>query len=37
MGDAVIALLTDARVTVVTFAPHTTQIFQVLDLVLLAP
>jgi hypothetical protein len=34
MEEAVIALLTGARVRVVTFAPHTTQIFQVLDVVL---
>jgi hypothetical protein len=34
MGEAVIALLTDARVRVVPFASHTTQIFQVLDVVL---
>jgi hypothetical protein len=32
MGEAVIALLASALV--VTFAPHTTQIFQVLDVVL---
>jgi hypothetical protein len=32
--EAVIALLTGARVRVVTFTPHTTQIFQVLDVVL---
>jgi hypothetical protein len=34
MGEAVIALLTDVRVRIVTFATHTTQIFQVLDVVL---
>jgi hypothetical protein len=34
MGDAVIAILTRAHVRVITFAPHTTHIFQVLDLVL---
>jgi hypothetical protein len=34
MGDAVIALLTREHVRVITFAPHTTHIFQVLDLVL---
>jgi predicted Fe-Mo cluster-binding NifX family protein len=34
IGEAVIALLTDAGVRVVTFAHHTTQIFQVLDVVL---
>jgi hypothetical protein len=33
-GKAVIALLTGARIRVVAFAPHTTQIFQVLDVVL---
>jgi hypothetical protein len=32
--DDVIRLLTEARVCVITFAPHTTQIFQVLDLTL---
>jgi hypothetical protein len=30
--DDMIGLLTEARVCVLTFAPHTTQIFQVLDL-----
>jgi hypothetical protein len=34
MGDAVIAVLTREHVRVITFAPHTTHIFQVLDLVL---
>jgi hypothetical protein len=34
IGEAVIALLTDARVKIVTFATYTTQIFQVLDMVL---
>jgi hypothetical protein len=29
--DDIIGLLTEARVRVITFAPHTTQIFQVLD------
>jgi hypothetical protein len=33
-GKAVIALLTDAQVRVVTFAHNTTQIFHVLDVVL---
>jgi hypothetical protein len=32
--DDVIRLLTEARVRVITFAPHTTHIFQVLDLTL---
>jgi hypothetical protein len=30
----VIGILTEARVRVITFAPHTTQIFQILDLTL---
>jgi hypothetical protein len=30
--DDVIRLLTEARERVITFAPHTTQIFQILDL-----
>jgi hypothetical protein len=30
----VVGLLTEARVRVITFAPHTTQIFQVLDVTL---
>jgi hypothetical protein len=30
----VIGILTEARVRVITFAPHTTQIFQTLDLTL---
>jgi hypothetical protein len=34
MGDAVIAVLTRENVRVITFAPHTTHIFQVLDIVL---
>jgi hypothetical protein len=34
MEEAVVALLTGARVRVVTFAPTTTQILQVLDVVL---
>jgi hypothetical protein len=34
MGDAVIAILTREHVRVITFAPHTTHIFQVLELVL---
>jgi hypothetical protein len=33
MGDAVIAVLAREHVRVITFAPHTTHIFQVLDLV----
>jgi hypothetical protein len=32
--DDIIRLLTEARVRVITFAPHTTQIFQVLDVTL---
>jgi hypothetical protein len=32
--DDVIRLLTEARVCVITFAPHTTHIFQILDLTL---
>jgi hypothetical protein len=32
--DDVIGLLTEARVRDITFAPHTTQIFEVLDLTL---
>jgi hypothetical protein len=32
--DDIIAVLTEARVRVITFAPHTTQIFQVLDVTL---
>jgi hypothetical protein len=34
ISDEVVAVLTEARVRIITFAPHTTQIFQVLDLVL---
>jgi hypothetical protein len=32
--DDIIGLLTEAQVRVITFAPHTTQIFQVLDVTL---
>jgi hypothetical protein len=32
--DEVVAVLTEARVRIITFAPDTTKIFQVLDLVL---
>jgi hypothetical protein len=32
--DEIIGLLTEARVGVINFAPHTTQIFQVLDVTL---
>jgi hypothetical protein len=34
LTDDMIGLLTEARVRVITFAPHTTQIFQVLDVTL---
>jgi hypothetical protein len=34
LTDELIRLLTEIRVRVITFAPHTTQIFQVLDLTL---
>jgi hypothetical protein len=34
ISDEVVAVLSEARVRIITFAPHTTQIFQVLDLVL---
>jgi hypothetical protein len=34
ISDKVIAILTEARFRIITLAPHTTQIFQVLDLVL---
>jgi hypothetical protein len=34
VSDDVIRILTDARARVITFAPHTTQVFQVLDLTL---
>jgi hypothetical protein len=34
VSDDVIRILTGARVRVITFAPHTTQVFQVLDLTL---
>jgi hypothetical protein len=33
MGDAAIAVFTREHVRIITFAPHTTHIFQVLDLV----
>jgi hypothetical protein len=32
VSDGVIRILTEARVRVITFAPHTAQVFQVLDL-----
>jgi hypothetical protein len=34
VSDDVIRILTEARVRVITFEPHTTQVFQVLDLTL---
>jgi hypothetical protein len=34
MSDDVIAVLTNARVKIITFAPHTTHVFQMLDIVL---
>jgi hypothetical protein len=34
VSDDVIRILTEARVGVITFAPHTTQVFQLLDLTL---
>jgi hypothetical protein len=34
ISDEIVAVLSEARVRIITFAPHTTQIFQVLDLVL---
>jgi hypothetical protein len=34
VSDEVICILTEARVRVITFAPQTTQVFQVLDLTL---
>jgi hypothetical protein len=34
ISDEIVAVLTEARVRIITFATHTTQIFQVLDLVL---
>jgi hypothetical protein len=34
VSDNVIHILTEARLRVITFAPHTTQVFQVLDLTL---
>jgi hypothetical protein len=34
VSDDVMRILTEARVRVITFAPHTTQVFQVLDLTL---
>jgi hypothetical protein len=36
VADDVICFLTEARVRVITFAPHTTHIFQILDLTLFA-
>jgi hypothetical protein len=32
VSDDVIGILTEAKVRVITFAPHTTQVFKVLDL-----
>jgi hypothetical protein len=37
MSDDVVAVLTRVRVRIVTFASHTTQIFQVLDIILFGP
>jgi hypothetical protein len=34
VSNGVIAVLTNARVRVITFAPHTTHVFQMLDVVL---
>jgi hypothetical protein len=34
VSDDIIGLLTESRVRVITFAPHTTQIFQILDVIL---
>jgi hypothetical protein len=34
VSDDVVAVLTNARVRVITFAPHTTHVFQILDVVL---
>jgi hypothetical protein len=34
MSDDVLAVLTNARVRVITFAPHTTHVFQMFDIVL---
>jgi hypothetical protein len=34
VADDIIGLLTEARVRVITFAPHTTQIFEFLDVTL---
>jgi hypothetical protein len=34
ISDGVIAVLTNARVRVITFAPHTSHVFQMLDFVL---
>jgi hypothetical protein len=34
MADEIVAVLTSLRVPIMTFAPRTTQIFQVLDVVL---
>jgi hypothetical protein len=36
LSDDVIRILTEARVCVITFAPHKVQVFQVLDLALFA-
>jgi hypothetical protein len=35
ISDDIVAVLTCARVRIITFAPHTTHVFQVLDVVLL--
>jgi hypothetical protein len=32
--DDIVAVLTNVRVRIITFAPHTTQVFQMLDVVL---
>jgi hypothetical protein len=37
MCDDVIAVLTNTRVRVITFAPHTTHVFQMLDVMLFGP
>jgi hypothetical protein len=34
VSDEVVAVLTNARVPIITFAPHTTHIFQMLDVVI---
>jgi hypothetical protein len=34
VSDSVIRILTEARVRVITFAPHTTQVFQAFDVTL---